>query len=326
MNNQWSNGGSATQLGSPGNTPWSNTYGQGGATAYGVSAAQQGGFNSTGQWQGPPAPSNASFAAQLQGSAGPSGASSGMNGADLFAALQGSVAPQQAQYDLMGKQLLLNTNQNTQMTGLNQQNLRDQTSIQMARANKMIENSQASFAHAKAGEGFVNQLYGEANKSAGIQYGAQRASLLSDATSRGAVNAHGTIGQFGNQYQAFQNQLMGNTTQRNQSMSDLKLAEQQATNLGQQYGLDKVALTDRLTNGLATIGLQGQINASDILKNLYGNDANKAQLSQTVITALLGDVQQNPSLMGTGGPGNGGAPGGGVVQPVNHSGQPGSRY
>lgn len=216
----------------------------------------------------------------------------------MWSALQAQNGPQQVGYQLIGQQLLRDQGLQTQLTGLNKQNLTDQTNITLNRANKMIANAQAEYQHAKTGEGFVQQLYGQANKQAGIQYGAQRESLLSDATARGAVNAHGTIGQFTNQYENFQNQLAGNLTQKNRSISDLRLQEEQAQNLSQQFGLDKIALVDRLHNGLAQIGLQGQINAGDILKAIYGNDANKAALAQNLVQQFIGMGQNNPGLMG----------------------------
>lgn len=215
----------------------------------------------------------------------------------IWALLQGQNAPQNQAIDTLKQQLGIDVGNETKLTGLKESDLQASTAITMARANKMIQNSELTAQNAKAGMGFTNQLYGEQNKQAGLQYGAQRAALLSDATARGAVNAHGTVGQFQNQYGEFQNQLAGNLTSRNKSLADLQLQESQAQNVAQQYGLDKQALQEKLTNGMQQLGIQGQIDLGDLFKQASSLDAQKAGLAQGMISQLIGLAQGNPSLM-----------------------------
>lgn len=236
--------------------------------------------------------------APMAGAASATGQQQGGTGLnEIFAMLQGANAPQGQAIDLLKQQLGIDAGNETKLTGLKEGDLQAQTSIGMARANKLIQNAQAQIANIGVQKGIVGQLYGQANKQAGLQYGASRDALMSDATARGAVSAHGTVSQFQNQYGQFANQLAGNLTQRNKSLADLQLQDQQANNVAQQYGIDKTALQEKLQNGMQQLGVQGQIDLGDLFKQATSLDAQKAGSAQSVIQQLLGMAEQNPSLM-----------------------------
>lgn len=240
----------------------------------------------------------------MQGQApSPSALSSSASGSggssldEIFNMLQGQNAPQDQAIDLLKQQLGIDTGNETKLTGLKESDLQAQTNIGMARANKLIQNAQDEIANIGKQRGLVGQVYNEANQSAKLTYTQDRANLLSDATARGAVNAHGTVSQFQNQYGQFTNQLASNTTSKNKSLADLQLQEQQAQNVAQQYGIDKTSLQEKLSNGLQQLGVQGQIDLGDLFKQATSLDAQKAGNAQSVIQQLLGMAEQNPSLM-----------------------------
>lgn len=261
------------------------------------------------QWQGYNQIMSGSTPQQImQGLAPSPGSMPGVSGAQagatdpnglqtIFALLQGQNAPENQAIDTLKQQLGIDVGNETKLTGLKEGDLRASTGITMARANKMIANAQAHIQNVAEQRGIVGQLYGEANKQAGLQYGQERANLLSDATARGAVNAHGTVATFQNQYGQFANQLAGNLTQKNKSMSDLALEEKDAQNTAAQYGLDKQMLTEKLNNGLQQLGIQGQIDLGSLFKQSAGLDAQKAQLAQGMISQLISLGQSNPNFL-----------------------------
>lgn len=215
----------------------------------------------------------------------------------LYSLLMGQNAPQ-TQADntalgLLGEQ----GNLESQILGLNAGGLKAESNIQMNRANKMTANAQAQERRAMEEPAFINQIYQQANTQAGLQYGAARNALLSDATARGAVNAHGTVGQFQNQYGQFANQLAQNLTTKNRSLADQQLALEQARNLEQQYGLDKQDIIQRMNNGLSVMGLQGQLDHVDLLKAMNGLDADKAGMAKSVIDQAMQLGLANPAFM-----------------------------
>lgn len=235
-----------------------------------------------------PSPSSLGASTQQQG---------GSSLDEIFAMLQGQNAPQNQAIDLLKQQLGIDVGNETKLTGLKESDLKATTAVGMARANKLIQNSQDEIANIGKQRGFVGQVYNEANQAAKLSYQSDRANLLSDATARGAVGAHGTVDQFGRQYENFANQLASNTTGKNKSLADLQLQEQQANNVAQQYGIDKNALQEKLSNGLQQLGVQGQIDLGDLFKQATSLDAQKAGNAQSVISQLLGMAEQNPSLM-----------------------------
>lgn len=225
-------------------------------------------------------------------------ASSGMTGLQgLWSMLQGSNAPQDQAIDALKQQLGLDVGNEAKLTSLKQGDLRASTGIEMARANKMIQGAQDVIQNVGQQRGFVDQLYNQSNKQAGLEYGQNRANLLSDATARGAVNSHGTVSTFQNQYNQFANQLAGNTTQKNKSLADLNLQEKQAQNVAQQYGMDKTELQQKLSNGLQQLGISGQIDLGNLFQQASSLDAQKAGVAQGMITQLIQYAQGNPNLM-----------------------------
>ncbi len=220
------------------------------------------------------------------------------NGLDaLWSMLQGSAAPGNASIDLMKKQLLLDTKNTGALTGLKQKDLQQTTDIGLRRADAQIAAVGGDIANVGKNKGFVNQLYGQANKGDALNYGRQRDALLSDATARGAVNAHGTVGQFKNQYETFTNQLAGNLTQRNKSLSDLAQEQRHLETTAKMYGFDKEDLQNKLTNGMAQLGLQGQIDLGQLFKQSASLDAQKAANAQSVINTLIGYAGGNHELL-----------------------------
>lgn len=255
-------------------------------------------------WQGYQQIMAGSTPAQIMAGTAPApsgpGAGSSMGGTGLnaiWSLLQGQNAPQNQAIDLMKQQLGLDVGNETKLTGLKEGDLRASTGITMARAQKMVANAQAHVENATQGMGFAKQLYGEANQAAKLQYASDRANLLSDATARGAVNAHGTVDQFGRQYQGFANTLAQNLTQRNKSLSDLQLERRDAQNTAAQYGLDEQMLREKLNNGLQQLGIQGQIDLGSLFKQAAGLDAQKAGLANGMISQLINLAEANPSFM-----------------------------
>jgi hypothetical protein len=183
-----------------------------------------------------------------------------------------------------------------QMNQQQQTDLRQRTSLLLQQAGLAGKEAANDKNYANTQIGNVNHQFRVSSGAARQGYSDNLNALYSDATARGAVSTAGTRQGRGSLQAQLNNNLKQAGVTRDYDLARWNRTLQNADVMAQKAGLDRDTYMQQMNSGLAQLGLQGQIDQTQLMEAMTGTDAKKAAAAQAIVNNAMQLAAQNPDF------------------------------